>query len=112
MSQMKAWLSAPAWILALVACTTCPDVPSIAVVVFVEDESGGPIDDAEVECAFEDEPFGPCGAGQEPGRYTVRVTRGDQVVEREVDVPLGGSQECNLPDTQYVTIVLPDESEP
>lgn len=110
MPKMRTWLAVTAWVVSLVGCDACPQPPLVAVTVAVTDDAGDPIDDVEVECAFEDEPFERGDCIGRPGHYTVRVTRGDQVVEREVDVEVDGRPQCNLPDTQRVTIVLPDPS--
>ena len=100
----------PVLALALVGCVMCNDFPQIAVDVEVIDESGAPIDDAEITCSRDGGPFVNNCNGP-PGRYTVRVTRGDQVVEREVDVALSGDNQCQQPETEEVTIVLPDPDE-
>jgi len=103
----------PVLALALAGCVMCNDFPQIAVDVEVIDERGAPIDDAEIACSRDGGPFQDWCNGP-PGRYTVRVTRGDQVVEREVDVGLSGDPACEQPETEHVTIVLPepDQSAP
>lgn len=109
-------LFAPALASLLVGGCGCPDILVYAVAVDVRDGTGEPVpvSDFHLECTLDGEPIEASEtacAHSVAGLYGVRVTRGEQVLERELDVAWapGARDDCRFPDTRVLTIVFLEE---
>ena len=114
---MRSLLFAPALAGLLLAGCGCADILVYAVAVDVRDGTGAAISDFELECTLDGQPIEATESACGPlvaGRYGVRVTRGEQVIERELDVAWapGARDDCRFPDTRMLTVVFLAESAP